>query len=361
MRATFVRLLSLVTIATFLTTAWSSSAVESHIGRAFQNFDPSSVQRRDNAAILEAANALIDSLDPERKEVMVLPFDTPEKKVWSNLPPNPEYAGLRLADLSETQLEAAVDFIATSLSPVGFDKVRGILQGDDLLVREDSAPRRGNMLFGADNYWLFFFGAPSASKPWGWQLDGHHLALNITIVGERLTMSPSFIGTQPYHVRWADEPETRPMSGETRKAYQLVTSLDSAQRKAAIQGPRRQNLDAGPGDDDVTPALVGIAGADLTIPQRDQLVDLVEEWLAYMPEAQAAARLHAIRATLNETHFAWWGEPAVDAPIYFRIQGPNALVEFCHQNLGGNPLEHLHSVYRDPSNDYGAAWLAESN
>ena len=40
-------------------------------------------------------------------------------------------------------------------------------------------------------------------------------------------------------------------------------------------------------------------------------------------------------------------------PIYYRIQGPSLIIEFSTQGDVGSDAGHYHSVYRDPTNEYG--------
>ena len=40
-------------------------------------------------------------------------------------------------------------------------------------------------------------GTPSASEPWGWQLDGHHAIVNYFVLGDQVVMSPFFAGPEP--------------------------------------------------------------------------------------------------------------------------------------------------------------------
>ena len=328
-----------------------SGAVQSEVGKAFHQFDPTMISQRNTKAIVGAANQFLQTLDELLLPKAHLPFNTAEKSVWSNLPPNLDYAGVRIADLSPSELESLMRLLATSLSPAGFEKVRGIMLGDDLLVRGDQTGNR--MLFGADNYWFFIFGTPSTETPWGWQFDGHHLALNLTLYGDSMTLAPSFIGTQPAEVAWGDRYRHQPMGLEVSRAFELMDSLSAEQKTTAVVGDRRQNLDAGPGNDGVTPPERGIAGTDLTESQRQQLGELIRTWLEILPRPHAQARMQDIAPTLPRTHFGWWGKTEKESPVYFRIQGPKVLIEFAHQNLGGNPRQHLHSVFRDPTNDYG--------
>lgn len=41
--------------------------------------------------------------------------------------------------------------------------------------------------------------------------------------------------------------------------------------------------------------------------------------------------------------------------VYYRIQGPHLLIEFSTQGNPGDSAGHNHSVYRDPTREYGGA------
>jgi hypothetical protein len=343
--------LAVLILHTALHPCLHGQGVESDVGKVFAAFQINKITDRSTVSMTVAANRFLENLDEILIPKAKLPFNTPEKSVWSNLPPNLDYAGVRIADLSPNELNNLTQLLATSLSPKGFEKVRGIMLGDDLLVSGDQTGNR--MLFGADNYWFFIYGTPNQTEPWGWQFDGHHLAINLTIAQDNVTLSPSFIGTQPADVEWGKRYAHKPMHIEVTKAFHLVNSLDAEQKTKAVVGERRQNLDAGPGADDVLPPSQGIKGSQLNSEQREGLSDLVTEWLEILPSQYADSRQREIERTLDDTTFGWWGETKQNSPIYFRIQGPEVLIEFANQNLGGDPLQHLHSVYRDPSNDYG--------
>jgi hypothetical protein len=64
-----------------------------------------------------------------------------------------------------------------------------------------------------------------------------------------------------------------------------------------------------------------------------------------------------VKADLNETWFAWSGPANVvvgtNIFAYYRIQGPHLVIEYAPQGLGGDPSNHVHTMYRDPTNDYG--------
>ena len=71
-------------------------------------------------------------------------------------------------------------------------------------------------------------------------------------------------------------------------------------------------------------------------------------------DAYAAPRLAEIKADLDDTYFAWSGptEPAPgkqNGTAYYRVQGPHLVIEFAPQH----EEDHVHTIYRDPTDDYG--------
>jgi hypothetical protein len=106
----------------------------------------------------------------------------------------------------------------------------------------------------------------------------------------------------------------------------------------------------GPTQDGKTIQPEGIAGAALTPPQQTMLLDLVREWTGIQTDAFGESRLSEIKSSLPKTYFAWSGPTTNGSLAYFRIQGPTLVIEYAPQ---GN-VDHIHTIYRDPTNDYGA-------
>jgi hypothetical protein len=307
------------------------------------------------AAMVAAAEGLLAKLTPEQRKQVLLPLDDAERRKWTNVPPGADDGGLRLGDLNKEQLEAASAFLSTVMSKSGYEKSRHIMLADDLLLKsKKQAERRGG--FGSANYWVAIFGTPSETEPWGVQWDGHHVAINLTIAGEKVTMSPSFIGTQPHRFMVGDE-EIAPMAGETAGAYAFIDSLSEEQRKEAIQGAKRGAMLAGPGMDGKQPKLRGMSCKSLSPEQREKLMSLIALWVDDLPKAAAAARLKEIEGQLDQTVFAWNGPYDLGSDMSYHLAGPGVIIEYSGQDLGGDPLDHLHSIYRDPGNEYGVEWI----
>ncbi|HKX50794.1 MAG TPA: DUF3500 domain-containing protein, partial [Candidatus Binatia bacterium] len=90
--------------------------------------------------------------------------------------------------------------------------------------------------------------------------------------------------------------------------------------------------------------------------QQEMLLDLAGEWTGILHEAVAKTKMHEMRKNIAETYFAWSGPTEKGSAAYFRIQGPTVIIEYAPQRLGGDPTKHIHTIYRDPTNDYGLKW-----
>ncbi len=278
---------------------------------------------------------------------------------WSNFPtvvvPR---AGLSMGELNAAQRSAALALVSSALSRKGFQKVQEIMEGDEVLKTSEG----NNPLFGKDLYYISILGKPSEKDPWMLQFGGHHLALNITIVGQRGVLTPSLTGAQPA-LYAANGKTVRPLGQENDKAFALLKALDETQRKQAILNYRVADLVLGPGQDGETVQPEGLKASAMNEQQRAMLLDLSSEWAGIVHESAAAARMAEIKAGLDETWFAWSGPTTVRAgrngTSYYRIQGPNLVIEYAPQTQGGDASMHVHTIYRDPANDYGRRFTAK--
>ncbi|SDH02809.1 Protein of unknown function [Pseudomonas flavescens] len=272
--------------------------------------------------------------------------------VWSNYPvsdvPRP---GLQLGNLNDAQRAAALHLLQTLLSPQGYQKVLDIMGSDQALSEGGT-----NYASGTAYYTLGIFGTPSASAPWMVQFGGHHLGLNVVIVGARGVLTPTLTGAQP-SVYTVGGRTVRVLAGENDKAFALLGALDDPQRQQAILDYRVGDLVLGPGSSAETIVPEGLKASAMDERQRALLLDLIGEWAGIVGDAYAAPRMAEIRAGLDDTWFAWSGptthEPGRNGSAYYRIQGPKLVIEFSPQGVGGDPTMHVHTVYRDPTNDYG--------
>ena len=332
------------------------------------------------ARIVAAARAVVATLDEAGKGTLQYAFDdAAQKKRWSNFP-SPMFAreGLRLGDLTPPQRTAVMSLLQAALSADGYRKVLEIMKGDEVLktgaggrgpggggppgggppgggpppgARGGRGGPGGGLMFGEDQYWLAFLGTPSTTTPWMLQFGGHHLAINLTIGGSQASMTPSLPAAQPAKFT-IEGREIRPLGKENDKGFALINALDETQRSQAILSYRVADLVLGPTQDGRTIQPEGLRASALTPAQQSMLLDLVREWAGIMNDAYAEPRMAEIRAGLPQTYFAWSGPTVNGGAAYFRIQGPTLVIEYAPQGS----VDHIHTIYRDPTNDYGATF-----
>jgi hypothetical protein len=305
--------------------------------------------------VVVAANAFLATLDDAGRDKAVFAADDEvQRKNWSNLPTGIyQRAGLRMGDLKPAQQDAAKAVLAAALSPMGYRKAMEIIEAEEQL-RKEGQP--GGIKFGRDEFYISFVGKPSPADRWIIQFGGHHLALNITVIGRDNLLTPSHTATQP--ARYVVDGKTiRPLGEETDLSFQLINALDEGQRKEAILGAQMRDLVLGPGQDGKKIMPEGVKASSFSETQKALLLDLASKWVGIINDEAAAKKMAEIKSNLPETYFAWSGPTKPGTPAYFRIQGPTVFIEYAPQKLGGDPTMHLHTMYRDPSNDYGAQLL----
>jgi len=305
-------------------------------------------------ATYDAAVAFRATLSQSQAAELVLPIDSPLRRNWSNLPAGVtdfERNGLRLGDLGPDQLAALFTFLAAGLGQHGYDTVAGVVTAEAVLADSFLARRFG---WSATNYWLAFFGEPTADA-WGWQFGGHHLAINASLDrGRVVCLSPSFIGIEPASFDFQGQ-RYAPLGDELADGLALMRALPEAVRGQTLIDDRPREVHAGPGADGVVPPAQGSPVADWPDEARGMLLDLISHWLRAQPEENAVARLAAIESALNDARFAWHGATDGNGDVYFRIQGPSLIIEFSTEGGIAANGGHYHSVYRDPTNEYGGA------
>ena len=365
-----------------LITAWFGLSAIAQNGPATDKTADRASAGKGPADAAVAAREFLATLDDAQRGKVVFDFhDDAQRKRWSNLPPGiVQRAGLRMGDLTKPQRAAAMAVLAAALSKRGYEKVLEIVQGDEVLRtnggggpgtpggrggpgapggpggRGPGGPggRGGGPGFGRDNYYISFLGQPSENEPWMIQFGGHHLGLNITLVGRQGTLAPSHTGAQPAAYEFEGK-TVRPLGREADKAFALLDALDEAQRKQAVLGYQVRDLALGPGRDGRTIQPEGVKGSALTEKQREMLLDIAAEWTGIMSDEIAKAKLEEMKKNLAETWFAWSGPTEKGGAAYFRIQGPTVVIEYAPQR--GSNGSHIHTIYRDPTNDYGRALI----
>jgi len=321
----------------------------------------------DVGGIRKAAEEYLASLSPEQLAEGRFPMDDVSWRHWSNGARYFLRHGLCLEDFDEERRRRVVAVLRASLSEYGFLQILdlmhlnltiGELRGEEHLLNEWL-------------YWFSVYGEPGSvdSKhggPWGWQLDGHHVCVNCSIVGDQVVLTPTFLGAEPVIADGGKYAGTAAFRREEAMGERLFTTLTGSQRKhAVIADELPLGLFVGAFRDNFELNCQGLPLGELTQGQREIARDLIGLYTDRAAEGHARVRRDEVFAHESETYFAWAGDPSSGGAFYYRVHSPVILIEFEHQRgvMFDNdvPLRtHVHSVVRTPNgNDYGVDLLRQ--
>ena len=313
------------------------------------------------ARAVAAAEAFLAALDAQQRAKANPPLNGSTRTIWSNLPSGIEMQvgakernGIKLAAMTPAQEQAAMALVASTLSRDGYDKVMAIVDADQVLEERmgPTRPPTSAIRFGRGEFYVSILGKPSPTDRWMIQFGGHHLAVNVTLLGQQNLLAPTHTGAQPASYTVAGR-TVRPLGDENDKAFALINALNPEQRKQAALGSDVRNLVLGPGTDGKTIAPEGVSASMFTAAQRAALVELIREWVGMLGNEAAAAKMKEIQDGLGRTSFAWAGDIENGKGAYFRIHGPTVFIEYAPQGTAPGNTDHIHTIYRDLSNDYG--------
>jgi hypothetical protein len=166
----------------------------------------------------------------------------------------------------------------------------------------------------------------------------------------------ALIGVQPGTYTDASGTTVRPLGDIADEAFALINALDATQQQAAVLGSSSIDLVLGPGQDGKTIQSEGLPAAQMSADQQAALLKLIGHYTGLVTDAVAATRLAEIQSTLDQTYLAWYGPTAQGSAAYFRVTGPTLEIEYSPQQMGGDAANHIHGIYRNPTNDYGAKY-----
>jgi hypothetical protein len=319
------------------------------------------------AAVREAAEKFLAGLTPAQRDKTLFPVDDAEWRKWMN---QSFYVrqGVSFLEMTPAQRDLAFALMRASLSARGMTLTRDIMK-----LNETLAELAGNNHdeYGEWQYHVTVMGRPSATEPWGWQLDGHHAIVNYFVLGDQVVMTPFFSGSEPVVATSGKYNGTSILQDEQGRGLALINALSEAQRKKAVLRTSKLANDAltEAWHDNVVLDYQGVPASELTAAQRQQLLDLVAMYVGNMDDGHARVKMEEVRGKLDRTWFAWMGDTKPGGVFYYRIHSPVVLIEFDHQRPVAlrhmlNPevpnSAHIHAVVRTPNgNDYGKDLLRQ--
>jgi hypothetical protein len=290
----------------------------------------------------EVAMQLYNSLDSEQQAVYFRSFEDSRRKTWERLPKVRE--GLKLADLSEEQKNLFHRFLQSALSSEGYMMVTAVMFNEDIQQRFEP-------YLGRNEYYIELFGAPDEGQYWGWQLEGHHLSVNLTYYGnELISHTPFLLASNPQIVN-----SDRERNGlcllylEEQLAGELAVSLEGEDRKQGYTDRQRPAQVYGEIDKTTlkTPDE-GVLLKGLDAVQNEKAGSLARAYLRYFRYPQGKEDALIGELTDKQTRFFFMQHPHYNEEHYYRIQNERHLIE-C-ENYGNHSHHFLRSV-----NDFGQA------
>ena len=319
------------------------------------------------APVRVAAERFLASLSAEQRGRVMFAIDDPEWRKWMN---QHFYVrqGVSFSEMSEAQRAAAFGLLEASLSRRGMNLTRNIMRLNETLAELTN----DHQFLGEWFYYVTVMGKPSATEPWGFQLDGHHAIINCFVLGDQMVMTPYFMGSEPVIATSGRYKGVSILQDEQKQGLEMLLALDEGQRaKAVLKSSKTENYNLTEAfKDNVVLDYAGARVADFPAQRRSQLLELVDLYVGNMNEGHARVRMDEVKRHLDRTWFAWIGGTDSSSVYYYRIHSPVILVEFDHQrpaNLASMAADrnmptrqHIHCVVRTPNgNDYGKDLLRQ--
>lgn len=296
--------------------------------------------------------AFLQTLSPEQRQRAVFPFSSRERFNWHYVPRRRE--GIPFKEMNAEQQTAAEDLLRFVMSETGYRKVSNIRRLEEVLRQLGDSPSVRD----PEQYAFTVFGDP-AIAPWGWRVEGHHVSLNFTVISDDLiAVTPAFLGANPAEVRIPPLQGLRSLPGEQELALELVQSLEPIQRQQAVIATQSfGDILTGPIRAQTLNHPVGLPLSEMDEGRRALAMRLIEEYIHNMRGELAQAQLQRIQsAGIERIHFAWAGGIEAGQAHYYRLHGPTLLIEYDNTQNNAN---HIHSVWRDLTNDFGVDLLRD--
>jgi hypothetical protein len=312
--------------------------------------------------VSDAATAFLACLSAEQRGSAVFDLENGPWRAWHNMHIFMARHGCLLENLGTDQRERALDLLRASLSAAGFQTARDVMKLNEHICEITQRPAE----YGEWYYWISIMGTPSATGPWGWQIDGHHLIVNCFILGDQMVLTPQFMGSEPVEAKFGKYKGTRVFAEEESRGYAMMSALTQEQQQKATIGMKLPfDVYATAFNDNLVMPYQGIHYDDMTKEQRERLLHLISLYVERIRPGHAAIRLDEVERHIGETRFAWIGPCDVVNPFYYRVHNPVLLIEFDHQP--GIALDndeptrnHTHTLVRTPNgNDYGRDLLRQ--
>ena len=308
--------------------------------------------------ITATVRSWLGGLDESQRGRATFPFESDERFVWAYTPGTRQ--GLPVGEMRPDQRLASNAILASALSTRTAGEVNAIMALETVLGRlERTDGRSGWIRRDPELYWFAVFGTPGSTSPWSWRVGGHHVAIHVTVLGDRVIgTTPSFLGANPAVVPSGAEAGRRTLTGEEALARALLSEMTPAERSAAVvDGVAPADILTGIGRRaDLRSVPAGVRHADMGPSRQATMERLIRHYVGRArPDVADAWWDRIVAPGLGDLSFAWAGSETPGRGHYYAVRGSTFVIEYDNTQNGAN---HIHSVWRDLENDWGTDPLA---
>ncbi len=302
------------------------------------------------------ANTFLNLLDTEQKGKAQYSLDDKERFNWNFVPI--QRNGVCFRTFTPQQRAAGLALLRASLSEQGYKKANSIMELENVL-REIEGRSVSDNYRDPLNYYITIFGTPSKEMPWGWRMEGHHLAINFSSINNKIGSStPTFWGSNPGIVPKGEEKGKEILKLETDLGFELCNSFSDEQKKKAVLAEKAypeiimtNKVKA----QSIEP--VGLAYTEMNVSQQKLFLRLLEVFIRnYQLDFSNKLMAKIEKAGIENLSFGWAGGFSPGPGNYYRIQGPMLLIEYDNTQNNAN---HVHTAIRDLTNDFAEDVLRE--
>lgn len=280
--------------------------------------------------------------------------------IWHNAPnSNNTRGGISYGDLTAIQLANFKNILQLFLSTDGYKKV------DEITRLAEGFLSSSSTSWNPDFYAIDMFGNPETSGSWGFQLDGHHCAINFLVHGDKVSIVPAFLGGEPT-VGTYKETTFDIFADERDMALKMYSDFSDIENKKAVSSGN-QTLQVGPpsrsgstdkfiGNYDYSVFKKGLIYTEMSPETKSNIILLMKEYVYNLTPTFADKWWNKVMENIDDTYFVWIDnvdKPSITTQFYYRIYNPYLWVEYDMENPFGRGVEdwnHVHTITRIPNN-----------
>ena len=288
-------------------------------------------QNPHRASYASRAEKFLSAFSPDTLLVLQFSFEDSLRERWERLPG--KRMGLKLSHFNGDQKIAFHELLRSCLSTQGYLTATSIMFNED--IQQKFEPNLGR-----NEFWVMIFGIPGENTFWGFKLEGHHLSLNFTFMGNQMIAnSPLLMSTNPAN-SITDSTRTGLilLYKEEEMARDLLLSLNPEQLKKAYSNRKKPDIVYSEQDKyHIRVPDEGIYYSELNEAQKEEVEQLVAEYFHMFNPGEI---MPVDQFCNKKLRFFYIGSQEKGKPHYYRFENGDQIIEY------ENYDNHIHCFWR---------------